>query len=177
MQAGIHSGFGSEVGVVDGVYGSTGGVADVVIDNPSGSNFYGALIDYSSTLFVSSAKLRVLNAGQPWGADTGGIKISGASSLYASANMIISGSHGQGIYVNGNSHADLDGSSITGSQHGGLVAVNLGTIDTISPAPVSGNAVDVFCDSQSLITGGANIVNASTIQCTNLLPGASVAVP
>jgi len=60
-----------------------------------------------------------------------------------------------GIYLTGNSHATLDGSSITGSQHGGLVAVNLCTISTVTwdlPVAVSGNAVDVFCDSNSVIT-------------------------
>jgi len=60
-----------------------------------------------------------------------------------------------GIYLTGNSHATLDGSSITGSQHGGLVAVNLSTISTVTwdlPVAVSGNAVDVFCDSNSVIT-------------------------
>jgi hypothetical protein len=36
---------------------------------------------------------------------------------------------------------------------------------------ISGNGTDVFCDSKSLITGGANIANALTVQCSNLLPG------
>lgn len=179
MQVGIHSGYGSEILLVNGVYYPTGGVTDVVIDNPSGSNFYGALIDESSFLGLRSAKLRILNAGQSWGGDTAGIKISGSSSLVANANLIISGSHGQGIYVAGDSHADLDGSSITGSQHGGLVAVNLGTISAAFDVPtsVSANAVDVFCDSRSLITGASNIANASIVQCPNLLQGDTPPIP
>jgi len=36
---------------------------------------------------------------------------------------------------------------------------------------ISGNGTDVFCDLRSLITGGANIANATNVQCSNLLPG------
>jgi hypothetical protein len=177
MQVGLHSGNGSEIAIVNGVYYPTGGVTDVVIDNPSGSNFYGAEIDNNSTLFVSSAKLRILNAGQPWGA---GVTVSGSSSFSGTTNLIISGSHGQGIYVTGNSNAYLDGSSITGSQHGGLVAVNLSTIsvntwDKITS--VSGNAVDLFCDSNSWMTGGVHIANTNVVQCNNVLPYDSVPLP
>ena len=180
METGLHSGYGREIGIIDGVYYRTGGVTDVLIDNPSGSNFYGALVDSSSTLFVSSAKLRILNAGQPGGGDPGGIAVSGSSSLNANANLVISGSHGQGIVVSGGSHADLDGSSITGSQHGGLVAVNLGTItvntwDKITS--VSGNAVDLFCDSGSWITGTVHIANTNVVQCNNVLTYDTVPLP
>jgi len=176
MQIGLNANVGGLIGLVD----YPNGAGEVVIDNPAGQNYYGVQVDSSSTVFVSSEKLRILNAGQPWGGDTGGVKVSASSSFWASNNLTISGSHGQGIYVTGNSHAYLDGSSITGSQHGGLVAVNLSTISANTwdvPTPVSGNAVDVFCDSRSLITGAANIVNTSTIQCPNLLPGDSVPIP
>ena len=178
MQVGLNASVGGSIGVVDFSPDTpTGGVSDVVIDNPAGQNYYGVSVDSGSKVFVSSAKLRILNAGQPWGA---GVIVSGGSSFWATNNLIISGSRGHGIYVTGNSHAYLDGSSITGSQHGGLVAVNLSTISANTwdvPTPVSGNAVDVFCDPQSVITGAANIVNATTIQCTNLLPGDSVPLP
>ena len=182
MQVGLNASFGSQIGVVDfSDYYPTGGVSDVIIDNPSGLNFNGASIDSGSGLFVSSAKLRILNAGQAWaGGDTGGIKVSASSTLWATGNLIVSGSQGQGIYATGNSHVTLDGSNITGSQHGGLVAVNLSTISTVTwdqPVTVSGNAVDVFCDSNSVITGNVKIANATTIQCSNLLWGDSVPIP
>jgi hypothetical protein len=178
MQVGIHSGYGSQIFLVDGVYGPTGGVADVVIDNPSGTNFNGAVVEQDSFLGVSSAKLRILNAGQAWaGGDTGGIKVSGSSTLWASTNLIISGSQGQGVFVSDNSHAELNGSSITGSQHGGIVAVDFGTIHAAGSTPISGNTVDVFCDARSVITGAANITNANTIQCPNLVPGDIPPVP
>jgi hypothetical protein len=172
MQTSLHA---NGSGIID-----VGGGTDVIVDNPAGTNFYGAVIEGGSSLNVGSAKLRITNAGQPYGGDTGGIKVSAGSSLWVSANLIISGSQGQGIYVTGNSHATLNGSSITGSQHGGLVAVNLSTISTVTwdqPVTVSGNAVDVFCDSQSVITGGVKIVNTSSVQCPNLLPGDSVPIP
>jgi hypothetical protein len=178
MQVGLHSGYGSQMLLVDGVYGPTGGVADVVIDNPSGTNFNGAVVEQNSFLGVSSAKLRILNAGQVWaGGDTGGIKVSGSSSLWASTNLIISGSRGQGVFVSDNSHAELMGSSITGSQHGGIVAVDSGTIHAAGPTPISGNTVDVFCDTRSVITGSANITNAKVIYCSNLVPGDIPPVP
>jgi nitrous oxidase accessory protein NosD len=180
MQVSLNANLGGSIGIEDfNWYSPFGGVSDVVIDNPAGQNYYGVTVDSSATAFISSGKLRILNAGQPWGGDTGGIKVSASSSLWASNNLIISGSQGQGIYVTGNSHAYLNGSSITGNQHGGLVAVNLSTIAVDTGAvstPINGNAVDVFCDSKSLITGGSNI-NASTIQCPNLLPGDTVPIP
>ena len=178
MQVGLGSSFGGSIGVEDfNSYSPFGGVSDVVIDNPAGLNYSGVQVDSSSTAFVSSGKLRILNAGQPWGA---GVTVSASSSFWASNNLVISGSRGHGIYVTGNSHAYLDGSSITGGQHGGLVAVNLSTIAVNTwdvPTPVSGNAVDVFCDSTSVITGGVNIVNANTVQCANLLQWDSPPLP
>jgi hypothetical protein len=181
MQVGLNATFGSQIGVVDfNTYYPAGGVSDVIIDNPGGLNYYGASVDSGSGLFVSSAKLRILNAGRAGGGDIGGIKVSASSSLWATANLIISGSQGQGIYATGNSHVTLDGSSITGSQHGGLVAVNLSTISTVTwdqPVTVSGNAVDVFCDSNSVITGNVKIANAKTVQCSNLLWWDSVPIP
>jgi hypothetical protein len=181
MQVGLYANVGGEIGLVDfSAYYPAGGVTDVVIDNPAGTNSNGAVADLSANLYISSAKLRILNAGQPWGGSSGGILVSGGSSLTASSNLIIEGSHGQGIYATGNSHVTLDGSTITGSQHGGLVAVNLSTISTTTwdqPVTVSGNATDVFCDSQSVITGGVKIVGATTVQCPNLLPWDAVPIP
>lgn len=178
MQVGIYAGDGSiaDLGDFDNYYPS-GGVSDVVIDNPAGLNLNGVVVDGGSSLSVTSAVLRILNAGQTWGGNSGGILVSGGSTIYGGGKLIISGSQGQGIYVRDDSHATLDGSSITGSVHGGLVAVNLSTISNVNPVTVSGNAMDVFCDLTSVITGGLKIVNAKTFDCQNLLPGDSVPVP
>ena len=100
------------------------------------------------------------------------MQVTGSSSLSANANLVISGSRGQGVFVSNNSHATLDGAHITGGQHGGLVAMNLSTITLIgqtAPTEVSANATDVFCDSKSVIAGAANVANATTIKCGNLL--------
>jgi len=73
----------------------------------------------------------------------------------------------------------LVGSSITGSGHGGLVVANLSSV-AVGTGPftqISGNGTDLFCDSRSLVTGAANIANATTVQCGNLLPGDTVPVP
>jgi hypothetical protein len=177
MQVGIDAGAGSEVDVNDfNTYYPSGGVSDVVIENPRGLNYNGVVVESGSALAVNTAKLRILNAGQTWGGNSGGILVTGRSTMNAGGNLIISGSQGQGVYVTGDSQATLDGSSITGNHHGGLVAVNLSTISAVTYAvTVSGNATDVFCDSQSVITGGLKIINASSVQCLNLLPGDSVA--
>jgi len=61
------------------------------------------------------------------------------------ANLVVSGSQGQGVIVSNDSHAQLAGSSITGGAHGGLVVVNLSTagVDTSNPLTViSANATD-----------------------------------
>jgi len=167
MQVGIDALDGSEVDVNDFItYYPSAGVSDVVIENPKGLNYNGVVVERGSVLDLSTAKLRILNAGQAWGGSSGGIAVTGHSTMYAGANLITSGSHGQGIYVNGDSQATPDGSSITGNNHGGLVAVNLSTISTVKwdlPVTVSGNATDVFCDSQSVITGGSKIINASSV--------------
>jgi len=146
---------------------------DVIIDNPSGTNYNGAIVGDTGSLNLSSAKLRISNAGQPWGGDTGGVFVNNGSTLNAGSNLIVTGSQGQGVIVTNNSHAQLSGSSITGGAHGGLVVVNMSTasVDSSNPLTViSGNGTDLFCDSKSQIAGGLNIANAAIVQCNNILP-------
>jgi parallel beta helix pectate lyase-like protein len=153
---------------------------DVVIESPAGTNFLGVLVGGSSSLNLGDTKLRITNPGQPFGGNTGGVFVSDGSTLNVNANLIISGSQGQGVFVSNNSHATLAGSSITGSVHGGLVVANLSSVDVTGPnalTQISGNGTDLFCDSRSLITGAANIANATTVQCGNLLPGDTVPLP
>jgi hypothetical protein len=162
-------------GSVDlGYFDTTVASRDVFINNPAGTNFTGVGVTNGSSLNISSTKLRIVNAGQPSGWDSAAVFVSDGSTLNGSASLIVSGSHGQGILVSNNSHAELAGSSITGSGHGGLVVVNQSTADAGWSSPmtvISGNGTDLFCDSKSLITGGANIANVASVQCTNLLPG------
>lgn len=147
---------------------------DVTIDNPSGTNFNGALVSDSSSLNLSSAKLRITNAGQPWGGDTGAVLVTNGSTLTAGSSLVVSGSQSQGVVVSNNSHAEFSGSSITGSARGGLVVVNLSTAtaDSTNPLTVIGsNGTDLWCDSRSQIAGALNIASASVVNCNNLLPG------
>jgi Right handed beta helix region len=181
MQVGMNASGSGVIDVVDfNTYYPFGGPSDVVIESPSGSNFNGVVIGGGSSLNLGSAKLRITNAGQPWGGNTGGVLISGGSTLNAGANLVVAGSQGQGVFVTDNSHASLDGSQITGSHRGGLVVVNLSTIAVGSftpPTEVSGNATDLFCDSKSIMSGGANIAHATSVQCPNLLAGENEPVP
>jgi hypothetical protein len=152
---------------------------DVVIESPAGTNFDGVSVGSGSLLNLGDTKLRITNPGQPWGGNTAGVFVSDGGTLSAGANLVISGSQGQGVFVTNNSHASLAGSSITGSGHG-LVVANLSTVAVAGSNPltqISGNGTDLFCDSRSLITGGANVANATSVQCGNLLAGDNVPLP
>ena len=184
MQVGIDIGSGGNVDIWDyNSYYPLGGPIDVVIENPAGINFDGISISDGGSLNLKGtpdAKLRIINPGQLWGGDSGGVRVSSGGTLNAGVNLEITGSHGQGVYVTGNSHASLSGSRITGSAHGGLVVVNLSTAAVqvgTSATEVSGNGVDVFCDSRSLVTGGNGITGATAVQCNNLLPYDSEPTP
>lgn len=153
---------------------------DVILENPSGTNFNGAIVSDGSSLNLNNAKLRISDAGQPWGGDTSAVFVTNGSTLGAGANLAVSGSRGQGVIVSNNSHAQLTGSSITGGAHGGLVVLNLSTagIDSSNPlTTISGNGTDLFCDSKSQIAGALNVANASTVQCSNILPGKYEVLP
>lgn len=177
MQQSISIGSSGSVDLVN--FDSAAAGVDVIIDNPSGTNFNGVVVDGGSSLNLSSANLRINNAGQPWGGNTGAVFVTDGSVLNAGSRLIVTNSQGQGIIVTNNSHASLGGSSITGGTHGGLVVANLSTIDNASGAFtfVSGNATDLFCDSNSFITGTANLSGASTISCGNLQSGNTVQLP
>lgn len=170
----------SSSGSVDLVnFDSAAAGVDVIVDNPSGTNFNGAIVDGGSSLNLSSANLRINNAGQPWGGNTGAVFVTDNSVFNAGSNLIVTNSQGQGVIVTNNSHATLAGSSITAGLHGGLVVANLSTVDNGRGAftLVSGNATDLFCDSNSFITGAANVSGASTVNCGNLQPGNTVPLP
>lgn len=181
MQVGINADDGSSVDTQGfNTYYPAGGPIDVLIESPLGVNYYGVSLSNGSSMNVGTALLHITGAGQVWGGNTGGILLSGASSLNAGNNIVISGSQGQGIMATDNSHVALDGAQITGSQHGGLVATNLSTISVGSltpPTVVSGNVTDLFCDSRSLITGAAQIANAASVQCSNLIAGDNDSLP
>jgi len=154
---------------------------DVVIDNPAGTNFQGAKISGGSQLNVGDTKLRITNAGQPWGGNSAGVSVSDSSTLIdLGGKLLVSGSQGQGIFVSNNSHASLSGSSITGSSHGGLVVANLSTVAIYQGNTLTlfgGNATDLFCDSKSVITGAGNLAGVPTVNCGNLLPGDTEPLP
>lgn len=153
---------------------------DVVIDNPSGSNFQGVQLT-RGTLGVGDTKLRINNAGQPFGGSSAAIAASEDSTVSdGNGNLVITGSQGQGLFVSNNSHASLGGSSVTGGGHGGLVVTNLSTVSLQfngSQTLFGGNATDVFCDSNSFVTGTANFAGVPIANCANLVSGDTVPLP
>lgn len=185
MQQGINIGNSGSVDL--GNFDPMAAGIDVIIDNPSGTNFNGAVVTGGSSLNLSNAALRINNAGQPYGGDTGAVFLSNGSILdaapSASPNLVITNSRGQGVIMSNDSQARLSGSSITGGAHGGLVVTNLSTASVDfnffgnPPTTITGNGTDVFCDSQSRITGGSNIANANTVSCSSLLPGSYENLP
>ncbi len=102
----------------------------------------------------------------------------GASLTTSNGDLVITGSSGQGVMALNNSHATVIGAAIT-SSHGGLVAANLSSIDVSVGTTLTlvVGSVDLFCDSNSAITGTANLSGVPTAQCTNLLAGETVTLP
>ena len=178
MQQGMNIGTSGSVDVEYFDHGAS--TPDVTIDNPSGTNFNGAIVVDDSSLNVGGGiRLVINNAGQPWGGNSGAVFVTNGSTLDAGSSLVVTNSQGQGVIVTNNSHASLAGSSITGGLHGGLVAANLSTIDSGAGAftLVSGNGTDLFCDSNSFITGTANLTGVSNVNCGNLVPGNTVPLP
>jgi hypothetical protein len=179
MQNGINIGASGSVDIQDyNTYYPLGGRTEVVIESPASTNFCGVNVGNGSSLNVGNANLRITNSGQTWGGNTAGVCVSDGGTLNAVAvnggKLFVSGSYGHGVFVSNSSHASLAASSITGSGHGGLVVVNQSTISVGANSAlteVSGNGTDLFCDSKSLMTGGANIGNATSVNCNNLLLG------
>lgn len=104
--------------------------------------------------------------------------------LFALAALLVSASatsaFGQQTRTVNCSHASLGGSSITGGTHGGLVVTNLSSVSLLSnglQTLFGGNATDVFCDSNSFITGTARFAGTPITNCANLLPGDTVPLP
>jgi hypothetical protein len=180
MQVGIYITGGTVQINEDTSYFPLGGNRDVSVENSGDNSYWGVWIGKGGSLSIGNAKLRISNAGQSWGGMTGGVVVAEGGTMSAGANLVVSGSKGQGVIVNNNSFASLAGSSITGSGHGGLVVTNLSTVSVGGSDPlteISRNGVDLFCDSRSRISGGGNIANTASMQCTDLLPGDSEPLP
>jgi len=180
MEVGINIGSGGRVDIQKyNTYYAYQTTNDVIIDNPAHTNFWGVAVGSGSLLNIGFVKLWINHPGQSWGGNTGGVYVYDGSTLNAGANLVISGSQGQGIFMSNDSHATLAGSSITGSGHAGVVVANLSTVESgasTPPTQIMGNAVDLFCDSKSVISGGANIAYAVNA-CANLLPGDTEGLP
>ena len=182
MQVGIN-GHGDAIVDVQAfnTYYPLGTANDVTIENSAGTNYNGVTIDTGGSLNVGSAKLVINKPGQSYGGTTGGVLISdGAAMTTSNGNLVITASNGQGVVAINDSHVTLVGATVTKGGHGGLVAANLSSIAVnagTTPSLVGGNGVDLFCDPNSTITGGANLSGVPTSQCTNLLAGETVTLP
>jgi hypothetical protein len=172
-------------GIIDlsnhGDYSPAAGQSDVVVESPAGTNFNGITVGGGSSFTIDNVRLRITHPGQSWGGDTGGVKVSDASSFNAAGNLEVVGSYGQGIVVTNNSSANVPGATVTGTGHAGLVVINNSSANldagNIALTPITGSiAPDLFCDSTSLITG-ADKAPSSTRQCDHLVGGSTVPLP
>jgi len=130
------------------------------IDNGDGSDFSGGIV-----------------------VDGGALHLPNYSSL---PGTVIRNSNGQGLVLMNNASARIGSVTIEGSGLNGIVVLNSSTLQFEPPIPfppfgtssVTGSAAkDVFCDSHSVVTGGAYITGATKITCKNLVSGPSVPLP
>jgi hypothetical protein len=181
MQQGI-SAFGDSIVDLDvyNTYYVATGNTDVVVDGSAGNTFNGVALSGGSLNLGS--KLVINKSGQSWGGTSGAVLLDeGATMSAGSGYLNIVGSVGQGIVAMNNSHATLNGATIARGSHGGLLAINNSSIDVANSnnllSTIGGNAVDLFCDADSKITGTANISGSPTAQCANLLSTETVGLP
>jgi len=152
----------------------TGGL----LERPSNGLFNAGVFVFSGHVTMQGMTIRDMQTGIDIYA-SGSVDLVNVNPV-GGASLVVSGSRGQGVIVTNNSHATLAGSSITGGSHGGLVVANLSTID-VQPSSsltlVSGNVPDLFCDTNSFITGTANLAGVPTVNCGNLRSGNTVPLP
>ena len=188
MQVGLDASAGGVINLANFAdYLPTTGPSDVVVECPAGTNFNGVSVGSGGSLTVAppftpgSLRLRITNAGQTWGGETGAVRVADASTFDAGGNLEVVGSQGQGVVVTNNSFANLAGVTITSSAHAGLVVINNSSANLdqwYAPAtPITGSAgPDLFCDATSLIAGGDK-APTSTRQCVNVPGAATVPLP
>jgi hypothetical protein len=189
MTVGLEANTGGVINIFNFAdYYPTTGPRDVVVECQPGTNFYGVSVGTGSAVVVApsfvagnAVKLRITNAGQSWGGETGAVRVADASTFDAGGDLEVVGSLGQGVVVTNNSYANLAGVTITGSAHAGLVVTNNSTANLdqwYAPAtPITGSGgPDLFCDATSLIAGGDK-APGSTRQCANVQAAATVPLP
>ncbi|HXG64832.1 MAG TPA: hypothetical protein VNO70_06970 [Blastocatellia bacterium] len=113
---------------------------------------------------------------------SGGIVIDNGGALNLANLVEVINNTSNGVLLISNSTGVFQGGiSISNNQRNGIVVINSSTLELRSgfgPNTVSGNtAQDVFCDSNSLITGGSNITGATKTMCANLKAGKSDPIP
>ncbi len=113
---------------------------------------------------------------------SGGIVVDDGGTLTLANLVEVTNNIKNGVLLMNNSTGRFQGGiSISNNQRNGVVVITSSTLDMNSgfgPNAVSGNtAQDIYCDSHSLITGGAAVTGATKIMCTNLKPGKSDPIP
>jgi hypothetical protein len=141
----------------------------------------GAWIQGGALLFHGHTRLTGNGSSFP-GSYSGGILVEYGGTLTLGNLVEVINNAGSGVLLISNSTGLFMGAiSISNNQRNGIVVINSSTLELMTgfgPNTVSGNtAQDVFCDSNSLITGGASITGATKTMCTNLKAGKSESIP
>ena len=171
-----------------GIEANTGGAIDVFgSPNLSDPNFpliennqmAGARSQGGTLLFHGRTKLTGNGSVSSY---TGGILVENGGMLNLANLVEVINNTSNGILLISNSTGVFNGGvSISNNQRNGIVVISDSTLELINgfgPNTVSANtAQDVYCDSSSLITGGAGLAGATNIMCTNLKAGKSDPIP
>jgi hypothetical protein len=168
-----------------GIEANTGGAVDIFgspnPDSPLIENNQVAGVRSEGGIVRFHGRTRITGNGStnPY---TGGIVIENGGYLELANLVEVINNTGNGVLLISNSTGLFKGGiSISNNQRNGIVVINSSTLELVSgfgPNTVSGNtAQDVFCDSNSLITGGAGLTGATKVMCTNLKPGKSDPIP
>jgi hypothetical protein len=113
---------------------------------------------------------------------SGGIVVDDGGNLRLANLVEVTNNIKNGVVLTNNSTGFFQGGiSISNNQRNGVVVITSSTLGMntgFGPNAVGGNtAQDIYCDSHSLITGGASVAGATKIMCTNLKAGKSDPIP
>ena len=113
---------------------------------------------------------------------SGGIVVDDGGNLRLANLVEVTNNLKNGVLLTNNSTGFFQGGiNISNNQRNGVVVITSSTLGMntgFGPNTVGGNtAQDIYCDSHSLITGGASVAGATKIMCTNLKAGKSDPIP
>jgi hypothetical protein len=136
-----------------------------------GNTCYGVRVSSAGYVALHQSSVRN-NASSCW---NGGVNVDDASKLVIDGTQV-TGNSGGGILLNHQAYARLGGGTVVASNQGSGLSVRNGSMAVAPGTPpetvsISGNGIDVSCDTLSHVNNGAQISGATATQCPNLHSG------